>query len=1079
LGQFRVAANGVPVTALVTHRMQALLAYLLLHAGSPVPRQQLAFLFWPDTTEPQARTNLRQLLHHLRSAWQDFDGYIEMDTQVLCWRTERAFTLDVAEFDAAAAQADQPEMRDDYAVARVTLEKCAALYRGDLLPVLDDEWINSHRERLRKKYADVLLRLIHVCESTRDYPAAIRYTEALLVQDPLSEASYQMLMRLHALSGDRAKALLAYQRCATVLHKQLGVEPGITTQKLRERIVNIEPHPLAVLPSPGSADPAMVGREREWKQLAEIWNEVVQGGARLVILTGEAGIGKTRLLDELFTFASRQAASTARTACYAAERPMAYAALTEWLRAPPFRSKLERLSSAQQSQLARVLPELPASRSEPPLAFGEIWQRRHFFEALSQAIFSAPRPIALFIDDLQWCDPDTIEWLHYLVRSKSQESLLIAAGVRFEELDATHPATTMLDALVRSGRATQIALEPFKSEETGSLAELLSKGPVESEVAAALHEYTSGNPLFIVEAVRTGFLSLAASAPAESHVLPPRVQAVIAERLHQLTRPAYEIAGIASVIARPFTVEFLVKVSQADQPTVAKAVDELWRRRIFHSYQQHSYDFSHGQIRAVAYSELGPATRQLLHSRIAQTLESLHAGDSGAASAQIAWHYEQAGALEQAITRYHEAAKVVRLRYAEEEAIRYLTKALNLLEGLPGTPERDRLELGLLVTLGPSLLATRGYASPEVGRVYTRARLLCEMTGETGTSYFQTLSGSHAFHVVRAELPATLEVATRYAEAASRQNNPGILSAGYFALGSTLAYSGPLTQARDYLEAALAYYDSPSPPEPFYDAGPEISVFARSHLSHSLWLLGYADKALEQGRRCVAFAEGLAHPFSLALALAYLAMLHHFRQKPHAAEEHAVAAAEICNKYGFRYYLSWVPILQGWARAQTGALIDGLTQMQEGFAAFRSTGALLRAPYYLVLLAETCRKLGRLDEAWKCMVEAFAVDQQTGESWLKPELNRIKGDILLDRGDRRAAGVCYQEAFHLARNLGTKFFELRAAMRLVQLQTSSSQKPGAIKLLAESYQHFQEGLDTVDLLQARELLEFFNKNPTV
>ena len=136
-GQFRVAANGVPLTAPVTQRMQALLAYLLLHAGSPVSRQQLAFLFWPDTTEPQARTNLRQLLHHLRSAWRDFDGYIEMDTQVLRWRTEHAFTLDVAEFDAAAAQADQPEKRDDYALARATLEKCAALYRGDLLPALD------------------------------------------------------------------------------------------------------------------------------------------------------------------------------------------------------------------------------------------------------------------------------------------------------------------------------------------------------------------------------------------------------------------------------------------------------------------------------------------------------------------------------------------------------------------------------------------------------------------------------------------------------------------------------------------------------------------------------------------------------------------------------------------------------------------------------------------------------------------------------------------------------------------------------------------------------------------------------
>jgi DNA-binding SARP family transcriptional activator len=631
LGGFRISCKGVQVTAVNTSRMQALLAYLLLNAGSTVSRQELAFLFWPDSSDPQARTNLRQLLHHFRSAWPSVENYIESDAQTVRWRTEDSFTLDVSEFETTFVRADEAHQREDSSTERRAFLGCLDLYRGDLLPGLHDEWIGTHRERLKLKYSGALERLIALFEQARDYPAAIRHAESLLSQDPFQETVYQAIMRLHGLNGDRAEALRAYERCATVLHRELGVEPGVATRRIRDQIsrASMLPHSSSEVPA-RSSEPALVGREPEWTRLLETWRAVGQGRASLAMVTGEAGIGKTRLIEELLSFASRQGSSVARTACYAAEKPMAYAPVADWLRSPPFRAKLKGLSPAQRSQLARVLPELlgDGHETETPQPFTETWQRHHFLEALARALLSAPQPVLLFIDDLQWCDPETMEWLHYMLRSSPDACLMIAAAVRLDEVGMENAAIVVLNALTRDDRVSQIALEPLSAEETTSLAAQVIRHEVDREAAVALYEQTRGNPLFIVEAVRGGLLSQSSSSSSpEANFLPPKVQAVITARLAQLTGATRELARVAAAIARPFTFELLAKASQAEQNVVAAAIDELWRRHIIQNQHYDSYDFSHGQIRAVAYAELGPARRHLLHLRIAAELEHSHSAD--------------------------------------------------------------------------------------------------------------------------------------------------------------------------------------------------------------------------------------------------------------------------------------------------------------------------------------------------------------------------------------------------------------------------------------------------------------------
>jgi DNA-binding SARP family transcriptional activator len=1084
LGGFRIRCNGAPVTDINTSRMHTLIAYLLLNAGVTVSRQQLAFLFWPDSSEPQARTNLRQLLHHFRSAWPAAENYMESDAQIVRWRIEEPFKFDVSEFEAALAQADEAHRQVDSSMERRALLKCVDLYRGDLLPGLHDEWIETHRERLKQKYSDVLENLIALCEQARDYKAAVRHAESLLSQDPFQETVYRALIRLHGLNGDRAEALRAYERCATVLRRELGVEPGSATRRIRDQVARADmQRPTPEIPARGSG-PALVGREREWKGLLEAWREVGQGRALFIMVAGEAGIGKTRLLEELLLYASRQGASVARTACYAAEKPMAYAPVADWLRGSPFRAKLDGLSPAQLSQLARVLPELlvPGREIETPQPFTETWQRHHFLETLARAVLSAPQPVVLLIDDLQWCDPETIEWLHYVLRSNPDAGLMVAAGVRLDEVEMEHPATAVLNALARDNRVSEIALGPLSAEETTSLAAEVIRREVDREAASVLYEQTRGNPLFIVEAARGGLFSHTGSTPdPKTSFLPPKVQSVIIARLALLTEATRELAEVAAAIARPFAFEFLAKVSQAEQNVVATAIDELWRRHIIQNQGRDSYDFAHGQIRAVAYAELGPARRHFIHLRIAEELKHLNAAGPNPESAQIAWHYEQAGAVLEAISHYHDAAKVVLSRYADSEAIHYLSKALSLLQALSASRERDRIELTLLVSLGSSLITTQGYASPEVGRVYTQARLLCEIAGESDTSTLKVLSGSYLFHVVRAELASAQEIAVRYLSLARKGQDPQLSAAGQFLLGGVRVNFGPL-HAREHLQAALSYCDSTPNYRPFFDFGPELRVFSRAHMSYTLWLLGFPDLALEENRRNIAIAEGLSHPFSLALALAYSAIQHQYRREPEAAEELAATAAAICHKNGFRYYLSWTPIIRGWARARRGARAEGLAEMLDGFAALKATGAMLRAPYYLALIAETYREMGELERGWNCLAEAYALGQRSKETWFKPELDCIKGDILQDRGEKAEAQACYREAFRMACDLGTLFFELRAAMRLARLGGGIAQRAKASAQLADTYRRFDEGFDTPDLVEARELLRLLDDNivvPTV
>ncbi|GIW04091.1 MAG: hypothetical protein KatS3mg059_0711 [Thermomicrobiales bacterium] len=722
LGGFALRRGAAALPPLESARLASLLAYLLLHCDVPQARQHLAYVLWPDSTDSQARTNLRHLLHTLRHALPDIDTFLEVTPRTLRWRAEASFWLDVIAFDHAIARSEQANISE----ALAALRHAVALYTGDLLEGWYDEWLLGEREHYRQRYLAALERLTTLLEASGDYGDAIVYAERLLQHDPLREETYQLLMRLYDARGDRARALRVYHACSATLEHELGVEPSPATRAVYEALLPVETE--AEAPGAGRpTGPPLAGRARERARLAELWRASEQGRAQLVLISGEPGIGKTRLVEEIRSWCIHRGALVAEARSYPAEGELVFGPFIAWLRSAPLKAKLGQLDRHLLTELARLLPELltelPGLPHPEPLP--ERDQRQRLFDAISQAILAGSRPLVLIADDLHWCDQETLHVLHYLLRLQPHARLLVIATARREEIDDQHPLAEIVTSLRAMDRLIELPLQRLSRGEAAALAEHLMGRSLASSDQARLYQETEGNPLFIVETLRAGW----GSADAGQARVSPRVQAVIEARLARLSGPARDLISIAATIGREFTTGILSAASEGGDEMLVRGLDELWRRRIIRERGADAYDFSHDKIREVAYLTLSPVRRRHLHLRVAQALEQHHASDLDPVSGQLAAHYEHAGALDRAVVWYERAAEVAQRMYADTEAIRLLDRALDLLRQLPATPERQARELAILTALAGPLPMTAGAASDRLAAVHRRALEVAEALG--------------------------------------------------------------------------------------------------------------------------------------------------------------------------------------------------------------------------------------------------------------------------------------------------------------------------------------------------------------
>jgi DNA-binding SARP family transcriptional activator/tetratricopeptide (TPR) repeat protein len=1085
LGDFSLIYADRQVTNLNAMRLQSLLAYLVLHRDIPQHRQHLAFLFWPDTTEAQARNNLRQLLHQLRQALPAVEQFLSADTQMVYWHPITPFHLDVAEFEQTLTEAAAATRLNDQHALQAALEQADSLYRGELLPGCYDEWILPERERLRQRHLQALEQLLRLFEVQGDTITAIRYAQRLLGLDPLSEDLYRRLMRLFALNNDRASALHVYHTCVTTLQREMGVDPDPATREAYERLLQQEAptiQPIVRQPLP-AATPTLIGREREWEQLHVAWQHAIDGGPHFVLVTGEAGVGKSRLTEEFLLWASQQGAVTAKARSYAAEGQLSLAPVTDWLRSEGVRSQLRQLDEIWLTEVARLLPELFAEQPalphyEPVTEYG---QRQRFFEALARAILAAPQPLLLLIDDLQWCDQETLAWLHFLLRFDPIARLLVVGCAREEELPPQHPLRTFLLHLRSTMRVTEITLQPLDAAETAKLAAQVAKRELEMDEGLRLYHETGGYPLFVVEMVRADLGRVPAS-PSEAdrphrqppledaRTLPPRVHAVLVGRLLQLSASARGFVELAATIGHEFTLDLLIAGGLADADSAVRALDELWHKRIVREHGANSYDFTHDKLREVAYEEISAPQRRMLHRRVAQALEASEASDLDAVSGQLASHYERAGMIEQAIPSYQHAAAVAQRVYANEDAISLLSRSLELLELLPAGSKRDKQELILQLALAPLYRVTKGWGAPELERVLDRALALCDTVGDDAQRA-QTLYGLQSVYVVQAKLEKVQvvsdELHTLYQRSVGTAPPP---FAGMMLAGARL-HLGKITDANAHFAEIIAAHDPDQILHLQESQGANYAALARAWQAHALWCLGYPQQAPERGLDAVKLVQDLDQPFNQALVSAYLALLQQLCADEAVAREHAEHAHELTSKYQAPYYHAWADILVSYALALEQPNEERIRHLRGSIAAFKASSARLRLPYYLSLLAQVYGKAGRAEEGLACINEALAEARAHNERWWDAELHRLRGEFLLMHGaDASDVEAALLRAISIARSQQARSLELRATMSLARLCIAQNRSDDARRQLSDLYAWFTEGFETPDLQAAQLLL---------
>ena len=823
---------------------------------------------------------------------------------------------------------------------------------------------------------------------------------------------------------------------------------------------------------------SLIGRQAEWTAMQSAWHNATQGGAHLVCVTGEPGIGKTRLAEELIVNAQRQGHIAVYARAYALEGRLAYAPVGDWLRSTALATRVRKLDAVWRTEIARLLPELliadPALPAPQPLT--ERWQLKRLFESLLQ-VFSAEThsmPVLLVLDDMQWCDPETLDWLQYLISAAPWLKLLIVGTVRDTEVDAGHPLRKLWHNLLQAGQLTILALNPLERAETASLGAEVARQPLDVLVANQLHDDCAGNPLFVIETVRAQHgPQRAGTAATGQHddpaFLPSKVSAVIQARLARLSPHAHAIAGLAAVIGRAFTLQLVTQSSGHSDEDVAQAMDELHRHRLLRSQGGAYYDLSHDRIRDVVYMELSPVRRGLLHRAVARTLETIHADELDVVAGELAGHFQQAGASDQALAYLRRAARVAQRLYAHSKVIRYLEKAIAVIQMEPDSHKSRLLELDLWSELGDARLWVHGYGSEPVGEAWSRANALAMQTG-TVLQRAITLQKLAGLQSNRGEWQKCREHILQALSLAESSGDPFQISISLKIFGHCLFHAGELESSLDYYQRAVMLAAKPAQISESRKWN-NLRSSLQTRMALSLWMLGYPDQAQNTTDRALEDIHARLNINDQFGPVEFCAHLFSYIRDVDRVSRLGEKLIEMSGTYDFSFFHCSGQFFKGWALAQTGSAKAGALLAREGLNGLQRHGSRMMEPYTRALVAESLALAGEHRKAIGEVDAGIAFANEKCNVYWNAHLLTLKGDFLqaLAAPDSDVE-AWYVRAKTLAHSQHARSLELRATIGLARLWQKQNRTSEAFEILAGIYNWFTEGFETPDLKDARTLL---------
>ena len=839
----------------------------------------------------------------------------------------------------------------------------------------------------------------------------------------------------------------------------------------------------------GSALSRLVGRDEEIDLLLRRWARAKAGDGQVVLISGEPGIGKSRITAALGERLRTEPYLCLRYFCSLYHQDSALLPFIDQLsrdagfaRDDPPTAKLEKLEAV----LARAIPpdedvaliadlmSLPASDRHPLPNLNSQRKKDRTLEALIRRLVGLARhqSVVIVFEDAHWIDPTSCELLDLIVERVRSLPVLLIVTFRPE----FQPPWT------GQSQVTMLALNRLDRHDRTALAMQIAGGKsFPGEVIDQIVGRTDGVPLFIEELTKSVLESGLLREEAERYVLdralpplaiPTTLQDSLMARLGR-SSPVRLVAQIGAAIGREFSHSLLCAVSRLSESELEAALDRLVTSGLV--FQRGAppdavYAFKHALVQDAAHGSMLRGFRRQLHAHIAEALEAHSPEILDSQPELLAQHYAEAGLVEMAIAHWGKAGRRSAARSALAEAAAQFCKALDQLSLLPDTPEHQRQELKFLIALGAVLRWVKGQAAPETGRAYARARELWERLGSP-SEYLDIPYGQSRYHAFRGEFDLALRLDEGLLRLSGQRKDPAGLILGHHSSGRNLMVLGRFASSRSHLEDVLALYDPNSDRSLVHQAEVPPHVLSQAYLGNALFCLGFADQALARCNAAIAEARNLAHPPSLAFSSMMGARLLSLVGDTAVLAERVDQLVTLATEQGFPFWRAQGMIYRGWVKVKNGDVTEGISLLRSGSADYRATGAVLWMPHHIALLAGACEIAGQVEEAVNLLDDALQIVERTGERWFAAELNRHKGQLLLEQGHPAAAEELYRKALSIAREQGAKLWELRAATSLARLWREQSRRAEAHDLLAPLYGWFTEGFDIPDLKDGKALLD--------
>ncbi|WP_434416910.1 TOMM system kinase/cyclase fusion protein [Nannocystis pusilla] len=836
----------------------------------------------------------------------------------------------------------------------------------------------------------------------------------------------------------------------------------------------------------------LVGREAEIEALRGLWAQVREGRGQFVLLSGEAGLGKSRLVQTLRAYTAGEAHQRLVCQCWPHFRNSALHPLLEaTMRALDIDSetaaserllRVEAALAALRVPLQETVPLFAAVLAIPlndqyaaPQLSPDLLKNR-VQEALIRTVMAlaAQRPTLLVVEDLHWSDQSTLELLELLVARMEEAPLMVVATLR-PEFAPNWPARPHLHRL---------ALRRLSPHQTAAMVALAARGQALPEaLVEQLVARADGIPLFVEEITQTaaevwqreGREADVRKASSALAAIPATLQELLLARLDRLQEAGREAAQLGAVLGRDFTYALLRHASDRDEDTLRTGLMQLVEAgivRVEGSEQAARYVFRHALIQEAALGSLLRPRRQYLHQQATRAILGHFPELAELQPELLAHHFVEAGDCERAIEWLEKAGQKAVQRSANTDAVSHYSRAIALLRDRPEGDARDRKELALQLALGAPLMSIRGYAAPEVHDTYARARELCRRAGDDA-QLFPSVLGLWQFYMVGGAAEISANLGRQLVAQAETTDNRTMLMLAYRALGTSQMLLGEIAGCRELTEKGLALYDIREHGKLALRYGQDPGVTNGLYLGWVLWFLGYPDQAVARAREALALAHEIEHPLSIAFAMNYLATIHNYRGEFAAARDLADRAERVATEHKLQLWLAMCQIQRGWAQLGVGEREAGAAELAEGVAKWTRTGAKAGISFFQAAAIWGLWRAGRHDEAMRKVDEVEEFMRRSGERFFEAEVLRLRGELLLSTGmtsGTRTAEDCFRRGLEVARRQQARAWELRLALSQARLLVLRGSPGEARELVTGVYEWFTEGLETADLREARALL---------